>query len=237
VSPDKTSPLASRLTRLTIVPRSKRIVGGQRFTLKLTGLLADGSAAPRTVLAGVRWATDKPRVVTVSRRGVITGHAAGNATVTASAGSVRATIAISVLAVQPPGGPGAPTTGPPVSHPTRSPGSSPQPTQTTTQLPAEPDTGHRHPSSQGARVSVGGAAGSASRAPRTLGLSAFADGNGLPEQIAVMGRPRITRMAVAPVPWPCSGRASVEPDRWHVVMPQSRRGPADCPNASDIREG
>ncbi len=83
------------LNTLTLSPVSTAalaIAGTQQLTA--TGHYSDGSAAP--VSSGITWASSNTAVATVSGSGLVTGVAAGTATISASVGAVSASPAASV---------------------------------------------------------------------------------------------------------------------------------------------
>ncbi|HZO19407.1 MAG TPA: Ig-like domain-containing protein [Gemmatimonadaceae bacterium] len=82
-------------TRIEISPRITRLAPGQRIRLDAESFSASGDA--RTGDA-ITWRSSAPAVVRVNDAGMATAVAAGRATITASAGSAKATLPVQVVA-------------------------------------------------------------------------------------------------------------------------------------------
>lgn len=87
---------AQTATSITIAPPSVGITVGQ--TSQLTATVKDASGAV-IVGAPVTWSVDNPGTATVSSTGLVTGIAAGSATVTATSGSAHMGAAVTVSPV------------------------------------------------------------------------------------------------------------------------------------------
>jgi len=82
------------LTGITITPPNPSVNSGGVVQLKATGSFSDGSSQDMT--ASLSYSSSKPAVATVTTSGVLEGLAPGNATVTASLGSVASSIPVTV---------------------------------------------------------------------------------------------------------------------------------------------
>lgn len=81
--------------RLAITPRLTKLVAGQRFRLAAWVYTAAGDERSADTLT---WRSSAPAVVRVDRNGLITGVAAGRATITVGSGGVTETLPIQVIA-------------------------------------------------------------------------------------------------------------------------------------------
>lgn len=72
------------LQSITVTPASASVSVGSTAALTATGSYSDGSKV--ALASGVSWASNNPAAATVSSAGVVTGVAAGSATITASFG-------------------------------------------------------------------------------------------------------------------------------------------------------
>lgn len=82
------------LTSLEVTPQAPTVAVGQTRQLTATGHYDDGSMAD--VTATVTWTTSEPAVATVGATGLVTAIDVGTATVTATAGPIRASTAVTV---------------------------------------------------------------------------------------------------------------------------------------------
>ena len=87
------------LTSISISPSSGTVTAGSTLQLTATGTYSDNTTSDLTGTA--TWSSSSTSVATVNA-GLVTGVAAGSATITAAVGSVSATSAITVKAVTPP---------------------------------------------------------------------------------------------------------------------------------------
>lgn len=86
------------VTTVTVTPPSASVVAGA--TVSLQAVVKDQYGIVMTG-QNVTWATDKPAVATVSSSGVVTGVAAGSATITASSSGKSGSASITVTAPTP----------------------------------------------------------------------------------------------------------------------------------------
>jgi len=87
------------VTTVTVSPPSASIVAGNTTTLQATVKDANGNVMTGQSIA---WSTSNANVATVSSTGVVTGVAAGSATITATCAGKSGTSAITVAAAPPP---------------------------------------------------------------------------------------------------------------------------------------
>jgi serine/threonine protein kinase len=85
----------STLTTLTTAVRILTLTTGQTATIPLAGKMNDGTPAPAAALAGVGWSSDDTAVAIVVN-GLVTAVRTGETTVNAQAGSLLATVHITV---------------------------------------------------------------------------------------------------------------------------------------------
>lgn len=90
------------LTSISISPSSGTVTVGTTLQLKATGTYSDNSTSDLTGTAS--WSSSSTTVATVNSGGLVTGVAAGSATIMAAVGSVSATSAITVNAATSPSG-------------------------------------------------------------------------------------------------------------------------------------
>ena len=83
---------------LSISPATLQLSPGASKPLTLKGLLSDGQAAPRSLLAGVAWSTSNSAVAVVETSGAVFGAGPGTAVVTAELGTARASAVVMVTA-------------------------------------------------------------------------------------------------------------------------------------------
>ncbi len=89
-----------QLTSIAIAPQGVSLTVGNTQTLKATATYSDNSTGD--VTATVTWTSSAPGVATVSSSGMVAAVAAGSATITANIGSISASDAVKVTAIQPP---------------------------------------------------------------------------------------------------------------------------------------
>ena len=101
--PTPTAPTAAafakggpKIKSISVSPTSATIIVAQQVQLTAT-------ASPASVSATFIWATSNNAVATVSQTGLVTGVAAGSASITASSGGVTGASAITVTVAPPPG--------------------------------------------------------------------------------------------------------------------------------------
>jgi hypothetical protein len=87
--------LPGAAARLVIAPRVTRLVAGQHFRLTATPYTAAGDQRAGDQLT---WRSSAPAVARVDRNGMVSGVAAGRATITVSTGSARETLPVQVVA-------------------------------------------------------------------------------------------------------------------------------------------
>lgn len=87
--------LPGAAARLVIAPRVTRLVAGQHFRLTATPYTAAGDQRAEDQLT---WRSSAPAVARVDRNGMVTGVAAGRATITVSTGSASETLPVQVIA-------------------------------------------------------------------------------------------------------------------------------------------
>ncbi|MCH5264262.1 MAG: Ig-like domain-containing protein [Lachnospiraceae bacterium] len=83
----KSSKTAKKAKKLKMKKKKVTITVGQKKTLKLT-------VSPKK--AAVKWSSDKKKIASVSKKGVVTGKKAGKATITAKSGKKKATCKVTV---------------------------------------------------------------------------------------------------------------------------------------------
>ena len=81
--------------RVELSPRITRLAPGQRIRLEAASYSATGDARSDDAIA---WRSSAPAVARVSDAGLVTAVAAGRATITATAGSAKATLPVQVIA-------------------------------------------------------------------------------------------------------------------------------------------
>jgi len=131
---DQTAP--ATLKSLQITPSRLTLTTGQSQPVTLAGAMSDGKPATSAALAGVAWSTSAATTATAFN-GTVYGLTAGNATITAQAGSASATLTVTVTASagqSSSSGASAPSPSPSSPHNTASgtPSSSPSPSATGT---------------------------------------------------------------------------------------------------------
>jgi serine/threonine protein kinase len=84
------------LTTLILTPSTIVLAAGQTRLVSLAGTMSDGTAATPAVLTNVSWHTSAAAVATASKDTVY-GLKAGTATITAQAGSLSATVNVTVV--------------------------------------------------------------------------------------------------------------------------------------------
>jgi len=89
---------AVTLTSIAVTPANPAIRAGMTNQFTATGTYSDGST--QDITAAVTWASATPTVATVSNGGLATGAATGNASITATAGTVSGRTALSVVVAQ-----------------------------------------------------------------------------------------------------------------------------------------
>jgi serine/threonine protein kinase len=160
------------LRSLSVRPHHARIATGQKYQLKLSGVLSNGKAARASQLSGATWTSANPAIASVSS-GKVTGRARGTTHVTVRIGAVHASVVVTVTGTGSAPAPGSSTTysfpppgsgsSSPVSHPTQT------PTPTLTPSPLAQPPGRRRR----------GGAGEASGGPLSyLALRAVAQSTG-----------------------------------------------------------
>jgi Big-like domain-containing protein len=82
------------LTTVTAGPTGFNLPVGSTQQMTATGTYNDGST--KTLTSGVVWTSSDPTVATVTAGGLVTGVAAGTATITAQSGTITGTAAITV---------------------------------------------------------------------------------------------------------------------------------------------
>ncbi|MEO6527941.1 MAG: Ig-like domain-containing protein [Gemmatimonadaceae bacterium] len=87
----------AKLKSITVSPSAATVTVGQSAQLTAT---ASPPSAPATIV----WSSSNAAVATVSASGLVTGVAAGSATISATSGSVSGSSAITVTTTPPPGG-------------------------------------------------------------------------------------------------------------------------------------
>jgi hypothetical protein len=81
---------------LSLSPATLQLGQGASRPLTLKGLLSDGQAAPRSLLAGAAWSTSNSAVAVVETGGAVFGAGPGTAVVTAELGTARASAMVTV---------------------------------------------------------------------------------------------------------------------------------------------
>jgi hypothetical protein len=89
-------PVGIGVRSLSISPATLQLGQGASRPLTLKGLLSDGQAAPRSLLAGTAWSTSNSAVAMVETGGAVLGAGPGTAVVTAQLGTARASAVITV---------------------------------------------------------------------------------------------------------------------------------------------
>ena len=77
------------LTTVTVTPATPSVVAGSTLQMTATGSYDDGST--KNITGTATWTTSDASVATVSSAGLLTGVAAGTATITASSGAISGT--------------------------------------------------------------------------------------------------------------------------------------------------
>jgi len=89
-------PVGIGVRSLSISPATLNLGQGASRPLTLKGLLSDGQAAPRPLLAGAAWSTTNTAVAVVETGGAVLGVGPGTAVVTAQLGTARASTVVTV---------------------------------------------------------------------------------------------------------------------------------------------
>jgi hypothetical protein len=89
-------PVGIGVRSLSISPATVQLGPGASRPLALKGLLSDGQAAPRSLLAGAAWSTSNTAVAVVETGGAVLGVGPGTAVVTAQLGTARASAVVTV---------------------------------------------------------------------------------------------------------------------------------------------
>jgi hypothetical protein len=89
-------PVGIGVRSLSISPATLQLGKGASRPLTLKGLLSDGQAAPRPLLAGAAWSTSNTAVAVVETGGAVLGVGPGTAVVTAQLGTARASAVVTV---------------------------------------------------------------------------------------------------------------------------------------------
>ena len=89
-------PVGIGVRSLSISPPKLQLGQGASRPLTLKGLLSDGQAAPRPLLAGAAWSTTNTAVAVVETGGAVLGVGPGTAVVTAQLGTARASAVVTV---------------------------------------------------------------------------------------------------------------------------------------------
>ena len=110
-------PVTIGVRSLSISPATLQLGPGASRLLTLKGLLSDGRAAPRSLLAGVAWSTNNSAVAVVETGGVVFGAGPGTAVVTAELGTARASAVVTVTATSNLAGGNTNSTAPGLSSP------------------------------------------------------------------------------------------------------------------------
>ena len=110
-------PVTIGVRSLSISPATLQLGPGASRPLTLKGLLSDGQAAPRSLLAGVAWSTSNSAVAVVETDGAVFGAGPGTAVVTAELGTARAAAVVTVTATSNLAGGNANSTAPGLSSP------------------------------------------------------------------------------------------------------------------------
>jgi hypothetical protein len=110
-------PVTIGVRSLSISPATLQLGPGASRPLTLKGLLSDGQAAPRSLLAEVAWSTSNSAVAVVETSGAVFGAGPGTAVVTAELGTARASAVVTVTATSNPAGGNANSTAPGLSSP------------------------------------------------------------------------------------------------------------------------
>jgi len=110
-------PVTIGVRSLSISPATLQLGPGASRPLTLKGLLSDGQAAPRSLLAGVAWSTSNSAVAVVETSGAVFGAGPGTAVVTAELGTARASAVVTVTATSNLAGGNANSTAPGLSSP------------------------------------------------------------------------------------------------------------------------
>ena len=91
-------PVTIGVRSLSISPATLQLGQGASRPLTLKGLLSDGQAVPRSLLAGAAWSTSNSAVAVVGTGGAVFGAGPGTAVVTAELGTARASAVVTVTA-------------------------------------------------------------------------------------------------------------------------------------------
>ena len=97
------------LTTVTVGPTGFNLSVGSTQQMTATGTFNDGST--KTLSAGVIWTSSDPTIATVTAAGLVTGVAAGTATITAQSGTITGQASITVSLTNVTGLTITPTTG------------------------------------------------------------------------------------------------------------------------------
>ena len=89
-------PVGIGVRSLSISPATLQLGKGASRPLTLKGLLSDGQAAPRPLLAGAAWSTSNTAVAVVETGSAVLGVGPGTAVVTAQLGTARASAVVTV---------------------------------------------------------------------------------------------------------------------------------------------
>lgn len=143
------------LKTLHISPSTLTLTAGQSQPVTLSGTMSDGTAATQAALAGVEWSTSAETIATEAN-GTVYGLSGGTATITAQAGTLNATVIVTVNA--------------PAGQPSSSGGSASSPgsshSSASGSTPSQSDTG-----ANGATPTTGTSGGQASVAATTTSTS------------------------------------------------------------------
>ena len=96
VSLNLPKPVTIGVRSLSLSPATLQIGQGASRPLTVKGLLSDGQAAPRSLLAGAAWSTSNSAVAVVETDGAVFGVGPGMAVVTAELGTARASAKVTV---------------------------------------------------------------------------------------------------------------------------------------------
>jgi hypothetical protein len=127
------------LASLRLTPGTIRLAPGGSLHVRLSGLMSNGSPAPKRSLKNADWRTGSTAVATVTSSGLVTAVAPGRTTVSVTDGSARDSAQIIVASPPAPGetqtAPSPSTGGGQSSSPPPSGGSKPTPFPTLTPSP------------------------------------------------------------------------------------------------------
>jgi hypothetical protein len=94
--PDRLKPITIGVRSLSVSPATLQLGQGASKPLALKGLLSDGQAAPRSLLAGAAWATSNSAVAVVETGDAVFGTGPGTAVVTAQLGTAEVSAVVTV---------------------------------------------------------------------------------------------------------------------------------------------